>query len=35
MSHYNSFVRIPALAIRQRIRPLPRIGVFRGVPGSG
>jgi len=28
MSHYNSFVRIPALAIRQRVRPLPRIGVF-------
>jgi len=28
MSHYNSFVRIPALAVRQRIRPLPRIGVF-------
>jgi acyl-CoA thioesterase FadM len=28
MSHLNSFVRIPALAIRQRIRPLPRIGVF-------
>ena len=28
MSHWNSFVRIPALAIMQRIRPLPRIGVF-------
>jgi acyl-CoA thioesterase FadM len=28
MSHFNSFVRIPALALRQRIRPLPRIGVF-------
>lgn len=28
MSHWNSFVRIPALAIRHRIRPLPRIGVF-------
>ena len=28
MSHYNSFVRIPALAIRQKIRPLPRIGLF-------
>jgi acyl-CoA thioesterase FadM len=28
MSHFNSFVRIPALAIRQRIRPLPRIGIF-------
>ena len=28
MSHFNSFVRIPALAIRHRIRPLPRIGLF-------
>ena len=28
MSHINSFIRIPALAIRQRIRPLPRIGVL-------
>jgi acyl-CoA thioesterase FadM len=28
MSHLNSFVRIPALAIRQRIHPLPRIGVL-------
>jgi len=28
MSHWNSFVRIPALAIRHRIRPVPRIGVF-------
>src|ERR1700733_1822595 len=28
MSHINSFLRIPALAIRQRIRPLPRIGVL-------
>jgi acyl-CoA thioesterase FadM len=28
MSHLNSFIRIPALAIRQRIRPLPRIGVL-------
>src|ERR1700761_5365267 len=28
MSRSNSFVRIPALAIRQRIRPLPRIGVL-------
>ncbi|MBT9331774.1 thioesterase family protein [Paracidobacterium acidisoli] len=28
MSHFNSFVRIPALALRQRIRPLPRIGVL-------
>jgi len=28
MSHFNSFLRIPALAIRHRIRPLPRIGPF-------
>jgi acyl-CoA thioesterase FadM len=28
MSHFNSFVRIPALAIRHRIRPLPRIRLF-------
>ena len=28
MSHINSFVRIPLLAIRQRVRPLPRIGVL-------
>lgn len=28
MSHYISFVRIPALAIRQHIRPLPRLGVL-------
>lgn len=28
MSHWNSFVRIPALAIRHRIRPLSRIGLF-------
>ena len=28
MSHFNSFVRIPALALRQRIRPLPRIGLL-------
>ena len=28
MAHINSFVRIPLLAIRQRIRPLPKIGVF-------
>jgi len=28
MSHFNSFVRIPALAIRHRIHPLPRIGLF-------
>lgn len=28
MSHFNSFVRIPALAIRERFRPLPRIGLF-------
>jgi len=28
MPHINSFVRIPLLALRQRIRPLPRLGVF-------
>ena len=28
MSHYISFVRIPALAIRQHIRPLPRLDVL-------
>ncbi len=28
MSHFNSFVRIPALAIRQHIRPLPPLGVL-------
>jgi acyl-CoA thioesterase FadM len=28
MAHINSFVRIPLLAIRQRIRPLRRIGVL-------
>jgi len=28
LSHYISFVRIPALAIRQFIRPLPPLGVL-------
>lgn len=28
MSHFISFVRIPALAIRQHIRPLPPMGVL-------
>lgn len=28
MSHFTSFVRIPALAVRQHIRPLPRMGVL-------
>ena len=28
MSHLISFIRIPALAIRQHIRPLPRLGVL-------
>jgi acyl-CoA thioesterase FadM len=28
VAHINSFVRIPLLAIRQRLRPLPRIGVL-------
>ncbi|WP_158748572.1 thioesterase family protein [Acidobacterium sp. S8] len=28
MAHINSFVRIPLLTVRQRIRPLPRIGLL-------
>ena len=28
MSHFISFVRIPALAIRQHIRPLPPLGIL-------
>lgn len=28
MAHVNSFVRIPLLALRHRLRPLPRIGVL-------
>ena len=28
VAHINSFVRIPLLALRQRLRPLPRIGVL-------
>lgn len=28
MSHYTRFVRIPALALRQYLRPLPRIGIL-------
>jgi acyl-CoA thioesterase FadM len=28
MAHINSFVRIPLLVLRQRIRPLPRMGVL-------
>ena len=28
MAHINSFVRIPLLIIRQRLRPLPRIGLL-------
>lgn len=28
MSHYTSFVRIPALAIRSHLCPLPRLGVL-------
>lgn len=28
LSHFTSFVRIPALALRQHLRPLPRIGVL-------
>jgi len=28
LSHFISFVRIPALAIRQHLRPLPKLGVL-------
>jgi len=28
MAHYNSFVRIPFLVLRQAIKPLPRIGTL-------
>ncbi len=28
MSHIISFIRIPALAIRQHLRPLPQLGIF-------
>ncbi len=28
MAYLNSFVRIPLLALRQRLRPLPKLGVF-------
>src|ERR1700733_3158837 len=28
MSHSNSFLRIPALVLRQKVRPLPRIHVL-------
>lgn len=28
MAHFINFVRIPALAIRQHLRPLPRMGVL-------
>jgi acyl-CoA thioesterase FadM len=28
LSHFISFVRIPALAIRQHLRPLPRLGIL-------
>lgn len=28
MSHFISFVRIPALALREHLRPLPRLGVL-------
>jgi acyl-CoA thioesterase FadM len=28
MSYINSFLRIPAIALRQKIRPLPRIGLL-------
>jgi acyl-CoA thioesterase FadM len=29
MAHYNSFIRIPALVIRNRIAPLPRLDAFK------
>ncbi|MDR3793226.1 MAG: thioesterase family protein [Terracidiphilus sp.] len=28
MSHFISFVRIPALAIREHLRPLPKLGIL-------
>jgi acyl-CoA thioesterase FadM len=28
VSHFISFVRIPVLAIRQQVRPLPRLGIL-------
>ena len=28
MSHFISFVRIPALALREHLRPLPRLGIL-------
>ena len=28
MAHFNSFVRIPGLVLRHKLRPLPRIGLF-------
>jgi acyl-CoA thioesterase FadM len=28
VAHINSFVRIPLLALRQRLRPLPKIGIL-------
>jgi acyl-CoA thioesterase FadM len=28
MAHYNSFVRIPLLVLRQAVKPLPRIGTL-------
>lgn len=28
MSHFISFIRIPALAIRQHLHPLPHLGIF-------
>ncbi|MGC9291622.1 MAG: thioesterase family protein [Acidobacteriaceae bacterium] len=32
MAHYTSFVRIPALILRQRLRPLPRLGPLESDP---
>lgn len=28
MSRYNSFIRIPSMVLRQKLRPMPRIGVL-------
>lgn len=32
MAHYNSFFRIPALVLRQRLRPLPQLGLLASDP---
>jgi len=30
MAHYNSFIRIPALVLRQKLRPLPSLRLLEG-----